>query len=575
MRDLFRKDRLLVVLGLLALSSPLVAPLLGGNYPHGHDSLKYVPRLIEFHENVRHGILLPRWAPDLSQGCGQPFFVFAPPVIYWLGEIGLALGMKPTGALGLAVWLIVLGSAGSMYLLARERWGAAAAWIATAAYVYAPYFLVDLYVRTALAELAAFAFYPLVLWGLVRAERCRDPRYLLATTLGFAAVIGCHFPAALLFGPFLLAVAVFLARRARSWSYLAWSGLSVVLALGLTAVWWWPALAEMRFSKLLGLVDGYLHYQHHFVHPRQLVDGRWGFGLSVAGSGDDMSFSLGWPHLLLVAVLLWYGQRRPRRRGQRAWALLFAGAVVVGCLSMMPWAEWLWDHVRLLQYVEFPWRVLGPVALFLALLIGALVAPLRLRVWEVAVALILLIAPSLDHLRAYGWHELDWAEWTPEQIAARDVTATSRREYESGLAAIPTACFERRVAVVEGDAQVDDLQRGPDRWTLTVTAPEGAAIELGIHFFPGWTVRLDGVPVGVEASELTGLIRVRVPPGTTAVEARFEDTLIRQLARVVSLATLPTMLLVGLVLWRRRAGVAAPPAPGPGDAPSPREPLSP
>jgi hypothetical protein len=47
---------------------------------------------------------------------------------------------------------------GGMFLLARLYFGDAGGWLGAAAYLYAPYFAVDLYVRSAMEEFAAFPF---------------------------------------------------------------------------------------------------------------------------------------------------------------------------------------------------------------------------------------------------------------------------------------------------------------------------------------------------------------------------------------------------------------------------------
>ena len=54
-----------------------------------------------------------------------------------------------------------------MFRLTRRWWGPGAALVASLAYTYAPYHLVDIYVRAALAEFAALAIAPWALLGLV------------------------------------------------------------------------------------------------------------------------------------------------------------------------------------------------------------------------------------------------------------------------------------------------------------------------------------------------------------------------------------------------------------------------
>ena len=73
------RPRLLTAIGIAALALPVSMPLLTTALAAGHDTFVYVPRLVEFHESIREGVLLPRWAPDLSGGYGQPLFLFTPP----------------------------------------------------------------------------------------------------------------------------------------------------------------------------------------------------------------------------------------------------------------------------------------------------------------------------------------------------------------------------------------------------------------------------------------------------------------------------------------------------------------
>ena len=65
-----------VAAGLIALSLPVILPLLTSGVLAGHDSFEYFPRIVETHQNVVNGIVLPRWAPDLGRGYGQPLFIF-------------------------------------------------------------------------------------------------------------------------------------------------------------------------------------------------------------------------------------------------------------------------------------------------------------------------------------------------------------------------------------------------------------------------------------------------------------------------------------------------------------------
>ena len=356
--------------GLLALSLPVCIPLLTSRLVSGHDAFSYAPRLVEFHENIHNGVLLPRWAPDLGNGGGQPLFLFNPPLIYYLAEIWYLLGCQTTTAYNLACVVIIVASAVFMRLLGQLYFGRAGGWLAAVAYIYSPYFHVDLYVRQALAEFAAFPFYPLTLYGFGRFARDRDRRFLLLGAIGLACVFLAHNAAALLFAPILSAFILYNAWSGRSLKLMLQLFGGAVLGLALSAFVWLPILMEMKDVHIDRFIEGYLNYSNHMVYVQQFFSTTWGFGLSWPGYGDGMSFSLGWPHVLMLvaAVAIWRKQQSERRGPVYLFTLLAAAY----CFLMTPAALWLWERVSILQPVEFPWRMLGPVAVCVAMVVASL-----------------------------------------------------------------------------------------------------------------------------------------------------------------------------------------------------------
>jgi hypothetical protein len=550
--------RLAVAFGLIALALPVCVPLATDQMLLGHDAYEYLPRLVEFHENIRHGIWMPRWAPDLSLGYGQPFFVFNPPLLYYFAEAWVLAGVDSLTALNLTCAGIVMGSAVSMFLLGRLWFGIWGGFLAAAAYLYAPYFHVDLFVRHALAEFAAFPFYPLAFYGLSRYARDRDRRFLMLGGAAYAGVIGSHHPAALLFSPLLLGFAAFQALQRKSFSLLLAQTAALALGLGLGASVWLPGLLERGFVKLDRLLEGDLQFTNHFVYLQQLFITNWGYGISVPGYADGMSFSLGWSHLLLVATG-WTAAKRMQRSGSGenrrfvgflgAWCVLFS-------VLMLSGSEWFWETLPLMKYVEFPWRMLAPASFCLALAAGGAAQGLSASApWRrpaLAAAMALLILPNLRHIAPAGYQAVDLRQWTPEQIAQRGISVTTRNEYEPRWAemAVPRS---NSVRVVAGWAQGELLRQSPAYWSGPVQAASGSTIEISTFFFPGWEARINGRQVPMEAAQDSGLIRLQVPAGEHRLDLKFGRTPVRAAADTMSV--LMALSLVALWMhWSRRTG---------------------
>jgi hypothetical protein len=539
--------------GLLLLSLPVCISLFTSALPDGHDAFEYFPRMVEFHENVASGVLFPRWAPDLSRGTGQPLFLFNPPMIYYVGEFWHLLGFDFITALNLACVVIVLASAAGIFLLGRLHFGDAGGWLAAAAYIYAPYFSVNLYVRSDLAEFAAFPFFAFALYGFsAYARRPERVGHLLLGAVSYAGVLLSHNASALFFTPLLLAYICFTAWIARSWSVFRRLALAWLAGLGLGAVFWLPALAERDSVNLGRLLQGYLSYTNHFVYLHQLFYSPWGYGLSIPGDQDGMSFAIGWSHLLMAVIAGFWIARKPDMSDRR-WFRFFAVCALVFCFLMLQDAVWVWDHAPLLRYVEFPWRFLAPAAVCIALLVGSL-GPLlrsipRLRVAGYAAAMALVIVPNLVHMQPKQFDDIDLALWTPQQIALRGVEVTTAAEYTPRWMEARPSYDPRPIRVVSGEAEVQQSERTPVNWSGIVKAPASWTAEFSTAWFPGWEVRLDGTPVPTAPARPSGLIRFEVPAGEHQIELVWTRTTTRRVADVISLVSL---LALALMVKRRQ-----------------------
>ena len=542
--------------GLAALALPVCIPLFTSDVLLGHDAFCYFPRLVEIHQNVTHGILLPRWAPDLGRGSGQPLFIFHPPFFYWLGELWHLMGFGTAAAVNLACAMLVVASAAAMFLLARLYFGTLGGWLGAAAYIYAPYFAVDLFVRSALEEFAAFPLFPLALFGFAAYAQRRQSRYLLLGSTAYALILASHFPAALLFSPVLASFLFFSAWRSRSWTVFANQAAALLLGMGLSAFAWIPALAERHDVALERAVQGYARYTNHFVYLHQLLYSPWGYGLSVPGPDDGLSFALGWGHLVVLSaawiVLALRGKPAERH------VLGFFGAVgSILCFMMLPDAVWLWDHLPLLQYVELPWRLLGPVAVCTAMLAAAagpaFLALPRGRLAALAAAFALLIVPNLPHLKSRQTQTVDPALWTPRQLAITGFETTTMGELTPRWTRVPPPYDPAAVRWTSGGGEIREIARTPFFWSGDVTAVVGSTLRMSTAWYPGWQVRIDGRAQTAGPDTATGAITFLLPEGRHQVTVAWESTGPRRAAAMLSLVSLLAMMAVAT----RRARAAA------------------
>ncbi|MDO8515444.1 MAG: hypothetical protein Q7S14_03010, partial [bacterium] len=293
-------------------------------------------------------------------------FNFYPPFVYYLGEFFHLLGFGFIDSIKL-VWITALiGSAVAMYFLAKKYFGKVGGTVAGLFYLYAPYHAIDAYVRGALAELFSFVWLPLILLFSNRPVIAGIFLALLMITHN------------LIFLPFI-------------GFYVLWSRnikniiISLIIAFGLTCFFWLPALWEKQFTLVDDLlIKNLASYKIHFVCLPQLWDSLWGYGGSIAGCIDGMSFKLGKLHILvsfLAIITLVIPAKagiyinRFRLAGRNDRSIVFTSFVLflLAVFMTTEYSSFIWDKIPQLWYLQFPWRFLEFAALFSSLLAGSLV----------------------------------------------------------------------------------------------------------------------------------------------------------------------------------------------------------
>jgi hypothetical protein len=542
---------------LLVLAIALVSlrPCYRGLLMDGHDSTCYPPRIVEFHENVRHGIVAPVWAPDLANGFGQPLFEFIPPFLHGVAEVFYAAGAKLADSLQFAVLALGLLAAFSMYAIGVRLGSRRAGLVMAAAYLFCCYVQLDLYVRGAFQEFSGLAVLPFAVWTLWLAMDTQRFAKTALASLGIALLALSHSVVALIGVPTLALFAAALAGR--DWRRLLRAGTALAGGLGLAAFYWAPALWEKQLVHIERFPLGF--YAIHFVFPIQLLYSAWGYGYSVAGPGDGMSFMLGPVHLVLAALgfalVLW-------RVGVRTIVGRFAVAAALtsatGALMSMQLSEPLWKALPVIQYLQFPWRFLALPGLGLSLLAGLGIVALgsggRAR-WAYPVAAVVAMALfGLLHAKPSRFLPFDDEFYEPTSIARRGINTLTREEYEPVWVKMRppyTAVELEPLTGLPGFRARPLPGRTPEFHGYQVDATQPCRVRVNTFFYPGWEIAVNGVPIKISIEDVWGRMLVDLPSGSYVLTVQLRDTSLRAASRWISFLT-AVLLLAAVIRSRRR-----------------------
>ena len=589
----------------LALSWFAVAPFtLPGYFWGANDARHHVYFLFEYDRLVQDGIWWPRWSPDFAFGFGYPFFNIYAPLSHFLAELLLHfLGLSYTAAVESIFALSILGSAAGMYLFVRSWGGRQAALLSALVYVYFPYHLLNLYVRANLAESMAFVWMPFCLWTMRQLLVRPHYKWLVGLAASYAALMLTSNLIVVLFSPFLGLYAVVLVfvygapGQGRKAAWGQWVGsllrrglpgvVGLLAGLGLSAIFWLPMVLEYKWVRVDQWFDGRYAFAGHFVEWYQLFSPNWGFGVSMIGPDDPISFQIGLAGLLLAVagtLLVWH------KAGALRWELwVWMVGALASVLVMLTWAAPLWELPLIGAYLgnaQFPWRWLSVTAVALSVLAGlplvgapdngrhglslglvGLVAVvllsaypmLRVEIREpaegpVSLAALMRFQQSSDEMTGSTY-------WTKEIPTWSGMATTYITQERNGEAVVPVeTLFD--YAIIDYDENngfvVDSRRRNSVMEEVYYWSPlPDRRIVYNHFYYPGWRAYLlDGeggtpvqeLPIIPEETGTLGRMTVPVPPGEGFVLLRFEDTQPRIVGRLISQSTLGLLLLGALVL---------------------------
>ncbi len=571
------------VMALVAAAPFLTRPGL----PRETDTELHVYRAAELGHILRDGVFYPRWAPDLYFGYGYPIFNYYAPGTYYLANLfDLLPGVDIVGGVK-AVFVLgfVIASLGTC-LLGRELFGpfggTGAGVIAAASFTFSPYVVfIDPYARGVLAEHFAICLLPVTFYAFRRLMSGVGGRMtLVGSVLTLAAIVFSHNLLGLVAAVLLLAYwtweVVFGAGRGRA----GWGVLAFVLAAAIMAFFWLPFLLERDAIKLEVIGPGHFDFHEHFISLVELLAPSRIFDLGATAPHYRFNLGLAQWLLALPAVGAFFYLKARKNSDQAGLlhlhiSLLYFVLVGVGLAFLMTSASTpVWERVPGVPYLQFPWRLMGPANLMLAVsaaggvtLLAGLSAP-RWRGPVVAAALGAILLLALPVLYPPTWLPdfggtlpQDLIEWERTSLA---IGTTSTGDFLPVKAArvtmrpMPTLVDSytqpgpvdrvNREVLPKG-AQLEIVEHGPLYDRFAISTPKKFILRLYTFYFPGWTAYVDGEQVEIDVAGPEGFITLQVPEGEHEVVVRFEDTPPRTTGWIISSAGL-IVLVIAVFLMR-------------------------
>lgn len=558
-----RRPLLLDLLLLLIITIPTFTSLINNQYFTIHDN-QHVVRLYLLDQGIKQGYLYPRWVDQLSFGFGDPLFNFYPPLVYYLAEVFHLTGFSLIWSVKLIFILGFLTGGLSMFWLVKEYLGRLAGFLGATIYNYFFYHAINAYVRGALSEFFAMSLVPLVLLFFHRLSKDINLKNSLWFAVTLALVFLSHQLVALPLVIFLFLYLVYylLIIKKERWQFFRFLSFGGLLGLGLSAFYWLPMFIEKNYTFIDQELGG---YKQHYIDPYQFWYSPWGFGGSVKGLGDGMSFQLGKIPILIffvstcLFIVYWF---RFKKVDQSLKQLLFFVFLFVFSLFMATnYSSFIWDNFPLLWNLQFPWRFMVFTAIFISLvgsysvyfLTKLLTKNSRLKfilVFVVVFFVSLTIFKYQKYFQPQAYLNvtdkdlttIEEITWTQSKTVVHFIpkgAKAKKNQYGVYVLDIDKKDLPKQIYEIKsGHDEVKILENKFADKKFIIDAKTPTKFQLNTFNFPGWNVYLDNRKQPINDNNDYKLISLTIPKGEHELKFLFQNTPIRILANIISIASL-------------------------------------
>lgn len=529
-----------------------------------HDETQ-IANLYEYNKVIDLGQFPPRWTPDTHFTYGSPYLEFNYQIPYYLGVIYHKIGFSFLDSYKMVLASSILVGASGMYLLGIAISGNPIVGLAASfLFTFTPYRAVDIYVRGTIGESLAIGIFPWIFLALYRLTKKQSLINVFLSALSMAALILTHQPSTafglpIIFGIFLLSELI-----NKNYKFLLSLFLSAALSVSLAAYYLIPVLFEQKFIQPVLPFNFY----DHFPFIKQLLFSKWGYGVSIEGIYDGMSFQLGVANIIviflgIVSMIIMILKKKINKS-------VYLFSTIIGILIifflMNIRSTFIWNIFPYTNSIQFPWRLLAIMVMLTTLVYLYLLNITKGKFKIILLVLIPIIAfinnysyfrpgTIVDHndtyyLRRYLPKEI----LSPGEKVSKDYLDYTENYFPLPKDAIkPTVIPENTITATQPETNILIVDNNPFQTKAKINSTTGDFITINRFYYPGWVVKINGSVQEVYLNKY-GAMTFFIKKGSYNLSVSYNDTFIRRLGNIISLTTILFIGLFSIYNSKRKSG---------------------
>lgn len=540
----FTQTEKFYLLILAAVSVIVILPVLFNGIPYGYDLPHHYQCAMTFYESFLAGDFYPSWSLNRNFGFGGMETRLYPPVSHY----SLAVAYYLTGSWHIGSWIVFtiftfLGALG-IYLWAKEYLPARQAVFAGCFYALMPYHLNQLYNTFFYAEFVGSSLLPFSFYFVSRVCRRGKTADVAGLAIFFAAIILTHLPLTVIGSICLAIYALTLLKRENFFFQIGKLSASVILGLAASSFFWTKVLLEKDLmAKTSVYADHWLDFRLNFLlTPIQTFEG----DLPTTIYETSLIF---YDYQLLMIVILTAGCTLPFLIWLKGREFKMKGVWLLFTLSVflaIPFSRFVWETVKPLQEVQFPWRWVTITSIAASLLSACYLNFLFAWFKSNKRPLALLICGSILSFVAYSAGQVV----RPAQYIEKDGVSQYMKNVSAdiGFSFWWTIWTRKEAFQIKDKVSAGNRAAQITKWTATekefqISEGNVESARVAVFYHPSWQATVNGAAVEVKP-DAGGAILVPLVSQNSRVILTFQEPAVVKIARRVSVAAFICLILL-------------------------------
>lgn len=506
--------------------------------------------MAQYHKALSDGDFPVRWL-DKMANYGMPIPLFSQQTVAYLGALFIFIFNNVLLSYNLVVLVFALLSSYAFYYFLREYFDEWSSLIATVLLCFAPYRIINIYIRGALPEFAASFFLPIILLSMKKWLQDKKGIYFYVFVIAIFFLALTH-PISLTVYSFIIGFYfLYLLQQVRSIPYtILMIVIGSLVSLGMASFYLIPLLLEFKY--LYYGLGGSVFLPNSFLELKNLLMPQWYYFTSgdILTRGHYLHIGIVELFVLIGGFVYIIGKLIYRRKVNiiflGAYLLLFLYLVLITKLGTP-----IFTLIGVFGNIQHQWRLLSGIIFLPPFIFAYLLSKFNYKTKMIVGSMVVLVIVLLRFPQLYG----------KNYVATDDSVYLSSRDnlYAQVMNTIwtgPTQSYPVKKVkgeIIEGRGKIVKRIESNSWRTYDVIAesPEIRLVD-NTFYFPGWKVYVDHNETPIEFQDMNyrGVITYRIPAGRHTVEVRFTNTKVRLLANVVSLLSIGVLGL--LIIFKKR-----------------------